>query len=130
MTAEAAQIVEAYRATHAEVEERMEQLDTPSRWYFDKDGSPLTTFEFVALFADDHYRRVALDDIPPHGHISTVWLGSNHNWGEGPPLIFETMVFLREAQSSIQARYATLEDAQRGHAFYLEEARRNILRAL
>lgn len=25
--------------------------------------------------------------------VSTVFLGLNHNWGDGPPLIWETMVF-------------------------------------
>jgi hypothetical protein len=46
--------------------------------------------------------------------ISTVFLGLNHRFGEGSPLLFETMVFggkLDEAQE----RYSTYEEAEKGH---------------
>jgi hypothetical protein len=33
--------------------------------------------------------RTERDDIT----VSTVFLGLNHNYGDGPPLIFETMIF-------------------------------------
>lgn len=26
-------------------------------------------------------------------HVSTVFLGLDHQWGEGPPILFETMIF-------------------------------------
>jgi hypothetical protein len=29
--------------------------------------------------------------------VSTVFLGLDHNWGDGPPILFETMVFPRNA---------------------------------
>jgi hypothetical protein len=28
-------------------------------------------------------------------YVSTVFLGLNHQYGDGPPLVFETMVFLK-----------------------------------
>lgn len=31
--------------------------------------------------------------LRPDYRVSTVFLGIDHNWGEGPPLLFETMVF-------------------------------------
>jgi hypothetical protein len=127
MTAEAEVIVTAFRAANPAMEQDFARL-TPSNLYFDKDGSPLSSFEFAALFESTDYRRIAWDEIPPHGYISTVWLGLDHNFrGSGPPIIFETMVFLHEAESKVQVRYATLEDAIRGHAFYLEQARGDIL---
>jgi hypothetical protein len=46
--------------------------------------------------------------------VSTVFLGMNHNWGNGPPLLFETMIFGGE-HDEYQERYATREEAIEGH---------------
>ncbi|HMF66125.1 MAG TPA: hypothetical protein VK602_00775 [Phyllobacterium sp.] len=49
-------------------------------------------------FADDSNRRVA-EDFTGFYILSSVFLGIDHNFGwKGPPLLFETMVFLREAE--------------------------------
>lgn len=49
-------------------------------------------------------------------HISTVWLGTNYRYGEGPPEIFETMVFKDGTLSDIYCeRYATWDEAVDGH---------------
>jgi hypothetical protein len=37
--------------------------------------------------------RVVAKTTTPNGDVSTVFIGSNHQFGEGPPLIFETMIF-------------------------------------
>lgn len=47
--------------------------------------------------------------------ISTVWLGLNHNWGDGPPLVFETMVFKPSGSDNYQVRYTTWDEALLGH---------------
>ena len=49
--------------------------------------------------------------------VSTVYLGIDHNFGQGPPLIFETMIFDNAADEflSFQDRYATEEQAIAGH---------------
>lgn len=47
--------------------------------------------------------------------ISTVFLGLDHNWGPGEPILFETMVFGGHFDGQ-QRRYATWEEAERGHA--------------
>lgn len=39
--------------------------------------------------ADRHVARTEVGDFL----VSTVFLGLNHRWGDGPPLLFETMVF-------------------------------------
>lgn len=39
------------------------------------------------------YQRVGLTEVDGIG-ISTVWLGMDHGWRGGPPVIFETMVFV------------------------------------
>lgn len=48
--------------------------------------------------------------------LSTVWLGLDHNFGgEGPPLIFETMLFMKSNKNDLQWRYSTEEEAKEGH---------------
>ena len=45
--------------------------------------------------------------------ISTVFLGINHNWGEGDPILFETMVF--GGDEEICERCSTWEEAENQH---------------
>lgn len=50
--------------------------------------------------------------------VSTVFLGLDHNWEpDGPPLIFETMVFASDYPEIDQdcERYSTWDDALKGH---------------
>lgn len=48
--------------------------------------------------------------------VSTVFLGLDHNfWGDGPPVLFETMIFGGEHDQD-QWRYSTYEEAEAGHA--------------
>ena len=58
-------------------------------------------------------RIVAKTDIA-HVNISTVFLGLDHNWGEGPPQIFETMIF-GGPQDGWQERCSTWEQAEEMH---------------
>jgi len=46
--------------------------------------------------------------------VSTVFLGLDHNWGEGPPVLFETMVFGGRFDQH-QWRYVTWNGAESGH---------------
>ena len=60
-------------------------------------------------------RHVGNDMINGH-HVSTVWLGLDHNYYGGPPLIFETMVFHGYSCDDIYMdRYTTWEQAVEGH---------------
>lgn len=59
-------------------------------------------------------RLVAWDEVDEGVCVSTVFLGMNHQWGEGPPLVFETMVF-GPYDAGEQHRYATWDDAWDGH---------------
>jgi hypothetical protein len=47
--------------------------------------------------------------------VSTVFLGLDHSFGTGPPLLFETMVF-GGAMDQETDRYTTWEQAEAGHA--------------
>lgn len=66
--------------------------------YFGFDGEPITSATWVAMFEDHAGRQIGRDLIElPGGSaalVSTVWIGLNHRYtGDGPPLIFETMIF-------------------------------------
>ena len=47
--------------------------------------------------------------------VSTVFLGLDHNFDEGEPLLFETMIFGSRKYKNYQERYATWEEAEKGH---------------
>lgn len=61
--------------------------------------------------------------------VSTVFLGLNHNWGDGEPLIFETMVFGGPLDSE-QERYSTWEEAEAGHASMVRRAQASVAAGL
>lgn len=90
--------------------------------YFDRHGRPITLQDFARLHADMAYRRVGSHDVGPWW-VSTVWLGINHRFGPGPPLIFETMAFRDDTDGEDSpadewtARYSTEEQARAGHAY-------------
>lgn len=71
-------------------------------------------------------RRVARtnwDDVT----VSTIFLGSDHNWYAGnPPLWFETMIFglTGPSHDHWQRRYTTWAQAQAGHQHAVAFARR------
>jgi hypothetical protein len=51
--------------------------------------------------------------------VSTVFLGLNHNFGNGPPMLFETMIFGGRFDQE-QWRYSTWEEAEKGHQAALD----------
>ena len=57
------------------------------------------------------------DDIINGKHVSTVWLGTDHNFYGGVPLLLETMVFSdpRGGNDIYMRRYTTWEQAVEGH---------------
>lgn len=66
--------------------------------YYRMDGTP---YNDVLEWAEDS-ERMSKDGTQVIGdtriwpyRISTVWLGLDYQYGNGPPLIFETMVFRR-----------------------------------
>jgi hypothetical protein len=61
-------------------------------------------------------------DIIGDASVSTVFLGVNHQHGDGPPLVFETMIF-GGALDRHGRRYSTLKDARSGHRALCDEVR-------
>lgn len=59
-------------------------------------------------------RTVLKTPLPNGIRVSTVFLGLNHNFGRGKPILFETMVFGGKLDEK-QKRYRTWEEAEIGH---------------
>jgi hypothetical protein len=70
-------------------------------------------------------RKVAKTAIGDYS-VSTVFLGLNHQYGEGPPLLFETMVFGEGPLAYEQTRCTTWEEAEAMHEAMCELVRSNV----
>src|SRR3990167_704654 len=66
-------------------------------------------------FEDASEERIVAQDCIADVRISTVFLGLDHSFGQGEPLLFETMIF-GGSQDQYQRRYSTREAAVSGHA--------------
>lgn len=71
-------------------------------------------------FRDIEQRRIG-DDKFNGVRVSTVFLGLNHNFGSGEPVLFETMIFGGPLDNETW-RYATYDQAERGHQEALTQA--------
>jgi hypothetical protein len=82
--------------------------------YYDRGGFSISQLRWTHLFQDKSYqvvRQTMIGDVM----VSTVWLGLDHGHGDGPPIIFETMVFGPKHVFEEQYRYATEADALAEH---------------
>ncbi len=60
-------------------------------------------------------RHVAKTVLPNGVEVSTVFLGLDHSFSGGKPILFETMIFGGEHDDGYQERYSTWEEAEAGH---------------
>ena len=83
-------------------------------YYILKNKEPVSVDHFAwARWFQKSDRHVA-ETIIGKIRISTVFLGLNHQFGKGPPILFETMVFNGSLDGE-QNRYHTWQKAQEGH---------------
>jgi hypothetical protein len=93
-----------------------------------RDGTPYPEgeegiLEWAKDMENPDYKIVKQEVLPNGKWVSTVWLGLDHNFGIGIPLIFETMVFAGKPKSQggedwaeiDMARYSTEKEALKGH---------------
>ena len=86
-------------------------------WILDDAGRPVEepdVLKWAAWIEETSNREIAQHKI---GDVllSTVFLGLDHSFGRGPPLLYETMIFGGEHDQE-QWRYSTHEEAIEGHA--------------
>lgn len=72
-------------------------------------------YKWAAWF-ENADRIVKQEELENGKYISTVFLGLDHNFGSGPPLLFETMVFSEDEGDELDCqRYPTWDEAVKGH---------------
>lgn len=83
--------------------------------------------ETWGLFMNDPKTRRVAQSERKEGTpwVSTVFLGLDHQFGDGPPLLFETMAFDAEGQEIEMRRCSTWEEAERQHAEVVAELRKS-----
>lgn len=75
---------------------------------------PAADLKSWARWFESADRVVAQNQIGPYW-ISTVFVGVDHrHFGDGPPIVFETMVFA-DGDPGEQYRYCTWTEAEAGH---------------
>ena len=95
---------------------------------YDRTGKPITSLSAWAEKQEDpDYKIVKQTELDNGKFVSTVWLGIDHQYGDGPPLIFETMVFLSKMdyQDLDMKRYSSEAEAVAGHKAKCQEWRKS-----
>jgi len=87
------------------------------RWYL-RDGTQATSMrDLEGKLSNKAYKVVKQERLWHGAWLSTVWLGLDRRYGDGPPLIFETMLFAPGTMHELDIdRYATEAEALAGHA--------------
>ena len=92
-----------------------------SQYYYilDNNGETVATdaMSWAKWFEENN--RVLIRSNFTDGTISTVFLGLNHQYGEGPPLLFETLVFGGKLDGKMN-RYSSKEEALIGHGYMMK----------
>ena len=86
-----------------------------------KEPKEVDPYQWAIQF-DTSNRHVAQDEIADGVKVSTVFLGLDHQYGDGPPLLFETLVFEGTLDGEMM-RYSTWEEAEIGHKEMVERVR-------
>jgi hypothetical protein len=77
--------------------------------------------EWGTWFDQQENRRVA-HDVIGNTSISTVFLGLDHGFGQGLPVLWETMVFGGPLDEE-QERYTSREAAETGHRLMVDRVK-------
>jgi len=86
--------------------------------------SPITSTEDLgAEFQKDRVVASTSVSIYPKVGVSTVFLVIDHGFDDGPPVLWETMIFGGVLDGACE-RYASEADAREGHARLVAEAER------
>lgn len=86
-------------------------------YILDESGDPVQCSDFLiwAAWWERTDRTLSKSILPDGVEVSTVFMGLDHQWGDGPPLLWETMVFGGPYDQE-QVRYHTRQQALAGHA--------------
>ena len=71
--------------------------------------------EWAKWFGENKFKRHVADEKIGDVRVSTVFLGVDHSFGDGPPVLFETMVFGGPLDEETD-RCSTWDQAEQMHA--------------
>ncbi len=85
--------------------------------YYILDGKTAVPVADGVVWAEqfDRSTRCVARTETPHYTVSTVFLGMNHAYDDGPPMLFETMVFGGPLEGAME-RCSTWDEAEAQHA--------------
>ena len=86
--------------------------------YYDRTGQPISSMLAWAKKYEERDYKIVKQTVLDNGKwVSTVWVGIDHAYGLGPPLIFETMIFAKHGDwHDLDCyRYSTEAEALAGH---------------
>lgn len=92
-------------------------ISMSDKFILDESGNPVpakSLAEWGEWFETAGEKRVVDRTETLNGRVSTVFLGLDHSYGEGPPLLYETMVFDGPIHEETE-RYSTRQQAEAGH---------------
>lgn len=97
----------------------------------DKAGNELNEYGFRKDFNFD--TRFDLKTEVEGYLVSTVDLGLDHSFGDGPPLYYETMIFAKDDDDidysgEYQERYVTEAEARKGHEKAIKYVKEKLLK--
>lgn len=100
----------------------------PRYYILDEENHPVATdmLTWGRFFEDFNNRVVGYTEITSELYVSTVFLGIDHRhsfMGDGPPILFETMIFGADDDETYCRRYATWDDAKTGHDVIVRKLR-------
>lgn len=107
------------------------------QYILDSEGNPIAEDALLgwAKWFETAERHVGLDTI--NGvKISTVFLGIDHSFGRGKPVLWETMTFTKRKGSynflnqNLCGRYTNVQDAKEWHQLVCESVKRKALTLL
>lgn len=94
-----------------------------TKFYILKGKTPVVccdTMQLAKMFSNGN--RFVKHDVINGSSISTIFLGLDHQNGNGPPLLFETMIFEGPFDGDC-FRWSTWEEAEAGHELAVKKVR-------
>lgn len=95
--------------------------EVASGMFYDRQNHPISLARYTHLMHDYAYRVIVQDEPVDGVRVSTVWLGNNMAL-LGPPVVFETALFIDDKVTTIE-RWASEDEARAMHATLVRSLR-------
>lgn len=98
------------------------------KYILDETGNPVVEPDLIkwATWFENAKRQIAKDEADGV-KVSTIFLGLDHNWGDGPPVLWETMVFGGPLDQEQDRCSGSIEQAKEMHAKMVGRVRAGVV---